>query len=1114
MRGAWGTGKTHLLCDIASARLKQGLPTLLILAQTLRAGADPLQELLGQLAPDVEVRTVLQDLDRLGQLSGGRALILVDAINEGDRIAWNQYIERAASLVGNFRNVGLVLSCRTPFDRQILTNAAKQAYVFASHVGFTEIEFDAQTEFFRYYNIPHPHIPLLAPEFSTPLFLKILCTSIERLSQSAKKKRISSFASGHKGMTKLLEDFVVEVGVNAEADFHLPSKTCWRLLKGSGDTAKPVGIAPKMADLMEDQIPLPDAIEIVSQVTGLGAEKSAELMTRLVTDGLLLEDGRLESGKWLGTIRLPYQRFSDHLISRHLLARHLDTKSAATIRKSLLPGSPLGQIFVTAKWGGYEMPGLVSAIMLEFPERVKRVLHADRQELAFYLPTKMRTYDLSEPFIEGLLWRNVDSFSKQTDRLIDIFLKADAIQTREAILEALVSLASRPDHRYNAKKLHNYLKHMSLPDRDLFWSEFVRSRHASSAVFRVLDWVQQPDRSNMEEAVVENLIILTSLLLTSTVRPLRDRATHCLVLLGECSPKILFVQVGLSLSFNDPYVPERMMAAAYGVLMRLWARPAPALREAALPLALKIRDWLIGSTNRAPIEHILMRDYAQGFIGLTARLVPDRAGFLLKDRRHVSPKTVLRLPSRISLKSVEPAARAIHMDFGNYTIGRLVADRSNYDESHVGYRRVRRQIERRIVDLGYDAAKFQEVDRFIGDNGFRAGRSSDGQKTDRYGKKYSWIAYYEVAGRLSLCGKLPDRWEARLSDADIDPSFPASPLRWQPSLRELFSKPFLNVAEWLQMGASPQYEEMLVSDAVDGRKGPWVLLEGSISEAAESDHRRAFTFLRGILVSPENLARFQTMALRTEYPGNRAIPEPIEEHYLFAGEIGWSDKYGHRREGGLVPDMEQAFEGNDTKKVTKRFGDLSVFEKVELTGGLKIVFASEDSSQKAVEYGDDDIVTINEYLRIPGVMIEVPVRRFAWESYHSVENQSGSALYPAPFIVRSLSLRKFGAQIDMLDRHGDLATTYRKNRSEGDGSNSQLLYIRADLLEEYLKRREMVLVWINWGEREMDYRVAEGLRDVPEVRKVWGAHEHIHRQLFVYDPIKRSAEVRSIGDRS
>jgi hypothetical protein len=184
------------LCDFANESVKQGLPTLLILAQTLPAGTDPFLAVFEASGLGSDVESALGNIDRLGQQAGGRALILIDAINEGDRVAWNRHIEQVASLVDRYPNVGLVLSCRTPFDRQIFTDSAMQCFVFASHVGFADIEFDAQTEFFRHYGIPHPHIPLLAPEFSTPLFLKILCTSIANLSQRAKKKRIKSVSPG------------------------------------------------------------------------------------------------------------------------------------------------------------------------------------------------------------------------------------------------------------------------------------------------------------------------------------------------------------------------------------------------------------------------------------------------------------------------------------------------------------------------------------------------------------------------------------------------------------------------------------------------------------------------------------------------------------------------------------------------------------------------------------------------------------------------------------------------------------------------------------------------------------------------------------------------------
>ncbi|MEZ5348125.1 MAG: hypothetical protein R2714_02840 [Microthrixaceae bacterium] len=48
------------------------------------------------------------------------------------------------------------------------------------------------------------------------------------------------------------------------------------------------------------------------------------------------------------------------------------------------------------------------------------------------------------------------------------------------------------------------------------------------------------------------------------------------------------------------------------------------------------------------------------------------------------------------------------MDFGNYTIGRLVTDRGNYDFKHREYNGVRRQIADRIGRLGYSTDHFSK----------------------------------------------------------------------------------------------------------------------------------------------------------------------------------------------------------------------------------------------------------------------------------------------------------------------------------------------------------------------------------------------------------------------
>ncbi|WP_156378236.1 MULTISPECIES: hypothetical protein [unclassified Phenylobacterium] len=1106
LRGSWGTGKTHLLCDIAHERIKLGQPTLLILAQTLPAGEDPLRAVVQSTGLGSDVDTALQVLNDLGEQAGGRALILVDAINEGDRVAWHEHLDRIASLVGDYPNVGLALSCRTPFDKQILKDSAEKNFAFADHMGFIDVEFDAQDEFFRYYDIPSPQLPLLAPEFSTPLFLKILCESIANLSRSAKMRRIKSFASGHKGMTKLLEDFVGQIGANIEKDFGLTPKACWRILKGHGDAAVTVGFAPKMAELMDDQIPRTDAVEIVSQVTKFNDVRAMALIARMANEGLLSEDSRYMNGAWLDTIRLPYQRFSDHLISRHLLARHLDVSSTAAIRNCFRPTKPLGRIFKTRSWGGYEMPGIVSAVMLEFPERVKRAVHKDRQELAFYIPTKLRSYELSQPFIEGLLWRDVDSFSKQTDKLVGAFLNAPQRETQESMLEALVGLASRPDHRYSADRLRRYLGAMEVTGRDLFWSEFLRAHGRSAAAYRVLDWVQRPG-SQMEEATARNLITLISLFLTSNVRPFRDRATHCLVILGERFPDSLFAEVSRSFAFNDPYVRERMLAAAYGVLMRQWASAPDGLRAAALPLARELRDRLAGADDTPPIEHVLMRDYAQGFIELTARLWPSHADELRAEPRRVSSESVLRRPSRISEKSVKGADDAIHMDFGNYTIGRLVPGRSNYDYNHKGYRAIRRQIERRILDLGYDAERFRMIDRTISDRSFYGRQSSDGQKTDRYGKKYSWIAYFEVAGRLALRGRLPRQRETRVSDTDIDPSFPAAALMWKPPLPKLFSAPFTSAAGWLEHGPSPHYHDLLVLDSVDGQPGPWVLLEGYLGEGTPNDHRQTFTFLRGAFVTPRDIRALHGAVNDTEYPGNRKIPEPREEYYLFAGEIGWSDKYGQRKLGGMArPDVSEAFDRSKTIAVTKRYGDMDAIEKMRLLGRFRVILKGRKAiREEAIEPDPDHLVTVETYEHVAGVKLEVPVRAFSWESHHSEENQGGGATYPSPAMVDQLRLRKRGPQIDMFDEKGQRATIYRVFDSENPESRGRLFYMRADLVEDYLRQRKRSLVWLNWGEREMHSSASEKLRDDPTIQAIWGKHTHIHKAFFVYDPMTHEA---------
>jgi len=160
-----------------------------------------------------------------------------------------------------------------------------------------------------------------------------------------------------------------------------------------------------------------------------------------------------------------------------------------------------------------------------------------------------------------------------------------------------------------------------------------------------------------------------------------------------------------------------------------------------------------------------------------------------------------------------------------------------------------------------------EIDR-------RNNRRRDETKVDRYGKKYSWIAYFEMYGKRVDEGVLPTyEGEVHPSDCDIDPSFPNETKEWRPELPKLFETEYSEYSEWISGGPNPSYEDLFVKDTIDGVEGPWVLLDGNV-EQASLDALRIFTFLRGVLIADEDVSELKQKLRETEYPGNRNIRTP------------------------------------------------------------------------------------------------------------------------------------------------------------------------------------------------------------------------------------------------
>jgi hypothetical protein len=586
-----------------------------------------------------------------------------------------------------------------------------------------------------------------------------------------------------------------------------------------------------------------------------------------------------------------------------------------------------------------------------------------------------------------------------------------------------------------------------MADRDLTWTEFLRQSEDSSNVLKLIEWVERNTHRALDADVIDGALKLISLMLTSTHRPFRDRATRALFLIGLKHPKALFEHAIATLSFNDLYLPERALAAAYGVAMSLWADPHGANMRASLgPFArtLVVKMFLPQAPFRT--RHALIRDYALNTIRI-ARLV-DESAIPRRQLRYLRPPfNELPQPLRHTLtaKQYDDVKPALHMDFDNYTLGHLVPGRQNYDFKHPDYVVVRNQVLARMYELGYSSTRFKQIDEFIGR--YHWNRGNDPNKTDRYGKKYSWIAYFEVYGYREDHGLLHDRDHARLSDCDIDPSFPEPRRLWEAPMQDLFSHSPTDPAGWLNQGPTPRYEHLLRRTSIQNVRGPWVLVDGFVLQKSPSDHRETFAFLQGLLVSERRREQLGAALAITDYPGNHAIPRAYDDYYTFAGEIPWSINFGR---GLRTPS------GKARRHVALAF---------ERWNGR----------------------------RTGGIPVEVPVHDFSWESHHSAMNQSGGFMTIAPALAEALGLINRARTCELFEPNGRQATLYRGVPGDDSG---RLLYIRRSLLQRYLRRTKQRLAWLMWGER--NFSGASGLHDDDNVRPLFQTRMYIHKRVAYF----------------
>lgn len=1004
---AAGEGKSELAVKVTQAdgEFPGGV---LLLGKNLHAG-QKLDDLVsafkisGRSADSFD--RLVEAVDAAGQRAGKRIPIVIDGLNEAeDPRNWRDELSRADELLKEFPYVLLVVTLRNEFAQMCLP----EEFPRVEHNGFQEDPQTAIDKYFEYYKIADADADLPIEFLQHPLTLRIFCEVANPCRQ-----HIVGVEALPNSLTSLFEEHFDKVAARV-AEL---SPTAHRIYQEEVQDAL-LTISGLLWESNARSVEFQAARTAVRDVD----RWDVSVIRALESEGVLV---RTTSGAGGQGIAFSYDLMAGHMMARHLLAR-------PALAQWLQSDEGHAQ-FQFREPGSHTFAyDVFRALVGLYPHRF------DRRQLWQELS--------DEKLVMNALLLTAQSDPRHIGReTVERFARAmqESKQFAQIAFKRLRRTRAARAHPYDMDFLHGVLLAMPNTQRDLFWTEWVRERSAEvEGDFKLLSIRWKSGDLDEREIRRARWVMWT---LTSTSRSLRDVATKTLYEFAAKRPADFFRLAVDAIAVSDPYVPERMFAAAYGAALTTWSDiNAVEMREALPRVAREIYQAMFAPGAMHHIWHALYQQYCLGTIAI-ARMV-DPACLSEEEAAHLLPP-FSHLPSPFeNMPQYDPAVierakrAAIRMDFGNYTMGRLIPGRSNYDDRNPQYQRVLPAIVSRMLVLGYEPEQFEAVDRQM-NSSLRMG--NDKHKVDRYGKKYGWIAYFEMWGVRYAQGLLAEERSARPSDADIDPTFPLEAATIDLKLPDLFSGQPTGTGDWIVSGPQPDYRDILEIAEIDGLTGPWLVLDGFLEQNAPADDRQVFTFLRGVLVDKGEVDRLCTLFTGLEYPGNDAIPEEPSYYYTYAGEMPFSSIPG-------LPEQE---------------GDRAEY----------MVSADRWSNN--------------------GIVVDIPVQKYSWESYHSVVNQNSGASLPSKLLCEALSLRYRANKWDLHDASG-VASLYREVGEYGSLISGYFSYLRRDLLDRYLTQSGKALVWLMWGERGLHHRSA----DAHNLHEYYANHQHIHKRTHVYQP--------------
>ena len=732
LTGKAGTGKTHTLCDFLENHAGD-VNRYLLLGSNFVTSESVTTQICDKLG---FAEDGLALLNQKMVEKGRSALIVIDALNEGANEGyWKSAVVELSSVLAEYHNVKLIVSVREPYDKSIF-DGGTEGWKTVSIKGFQEVD-GAIKKYFRDAHIPFDVSQPYRQELKNPLFLNIFCQTYNQLTSKEQE---------HLNKITLFEAYLkVRNGKVCELSDEDPYNN----------------ITLKMAQKLChyslyynecNMVPRVKARSIGNRIIRReGWQKS--LLHSMIAEGLLLEN--LSDDLKTELVQIEYEKMGDYLKAKELLSSKMNAEQivefvADMYRRINKP---------TYNGNKTKFKNMLAALF---------AMWGDEHRCA---SVNLLEQETLKPVVEDYSAALKDESGKYQEKLLDIYYEQ---------AQPIDASSYWEDRKYRPltdyEELHKKLLVMSQPDRDLMWAEPV-----NELFDRIQDYFTILNPYMDEENGIQKMLILLGWFLASSYpkgRCIVTRELYQLVIYDNANAERL---LNLFMGCNEPYVLQGVLAAVYGGCIVLHDKDFSAkmadivikgLIDVKLPMLdnLQVRQWALKILENADYECKSDKYFQK----LKFPLSDTDSPLKLLDGEFVRPDEEFYGKSRGSYKLWNSLYG--FSDFNRYVIGTNSRSESNVfflkdaDGSYKGI--PNDKLLKALTEI--ISSEWNDHLGHLDDDRYSENRYDN--KKERIGKKYQWMAWHNLEGRLLDYAKVA-RWDEFVHNPKED-DFVKRPMPW------------------------------------------------------------------------------------------------------------------------------------------------------------------------------------------------------------------------------------------------------------------------------------------------------------------------------------------------